>query len=341
MPGVLSTLGAGVALLAGSAIYVSVVGIHLVEDNLGTFVRKNRTTGLKEVTENYSQQLSRVLGSDPAQTLTYTDALFKSYLRAWTPFVSHNVLAVPWLLFPLQFVGPLRRAYPGFHRLVGNLLVYTIVPCAVTGAWLGIHSTHGLLAAAPGCAIAAGSLFYSISGYLAIRRRDVATHQLRMTQLAIFLMSIPLSRLSVVATWPLSGKLPENEEAPVWRLMDQNVPTGLWVGLGAGHFMADWYGRTWDAGKAESAGVPQAAATVAEAKGAVVPAADEPPELASRSSAKAEAGVVERSDASAPADPAVEAVKPASDAPALEPKNGDADRAPPNSAAAIAEPKPV
>lgn len=284
MPGVLSTFGAATSLVIGGGMYFAFMAPHILVDNLWTFVRKISTTGMKESADKFAKELSEVLGTDLPQTRTAMENLFQSYgTRGWRSYVTHNVLVVPWLLFPLQFVGPLRRNYPKLHRVLGTALVFSIIPAAVSGAELGFHSIYGMNAFIPGCLLAAGSLFYVGTGYKAAKKKDWMTHQLRMTQLTLFLSSIPLSRMSTAITWKLSTYLPANEDAPVWVLMDQNVTTGLWLALGGGYMWATWYQNRWRAKFGDGKSTPRIEEVVENKDAVVVETLDSANELPSTS----------------------------------------------------------
>ena len=103
------------------------------------------------------------------------------------PVVVHIASAIPYaVLGAFQFSARLRRRHPRWHRTAGRVLVGLGFAVALSGLWMTLfyasQSATGELAKvlrlAAGSAMA-GSL---VLGLVAIRRRDIVTHQTWMTR---------------------------------------------------------------------------------------------------------------------------------------------------------------
>ena len=85
------------------------------------------------------------------------------------------------LLGALQFAPRLRRAYPRWHRLAGRVVVPAGLVAAVSGLWMAhfyqLPPSDGTALYITRLAVGAWMAFALCRGYVAIRQRDVATHQ--------------------------------------------------------------------------------------------------------------------------------------------------------------------
>ena len=103
------------------------------------------------------------------------------------PLVIHIVAAVIYaVLGAFQFSARLRRRHPGWHRRTGRLLVVLGLAVAVSGLWMTVAYpqkegtgdilwlTRLLVSSGMGAAV--------ILGLVAIRRRDITSHQAWMTR---------------------------------------------------------------------------------------------------------------------------------------------------------------
>ena len=104
------------------------------------------------------------------------------FVAAPIPVIVHIIGATLYsIVGAFQFAPGLRRRFPAWHRVAGRVLVLAGLAAALSGIWMALFyaivpADHVLLhwfrlAAGTGMA---GAL---ILGLLAIRRRDVATHQ--------------------------------------------------------------------------------------------------------------------------------------------------------------------
>jgi hypothetical protein len=92
-------------------------------------------------------------------------------------YLAHVVTAAPLVLIaPLQFVGALRRARPGLHRLLGRLFLGAAMVSGLFAIWLGATMPR------PGTQLPLtlfGVVWIAVSAiaWQAARRRDVVTHR--------------------------------------------------------------------------------------------------------------------------------------------------------------------
>jgi uncharacterized membrane protein len=103
------------------------------------------------------------------------------------PLVVHIVSAVVYaVLGAFQFSGALRRRHPGWHRVVGRVLVVAGFAVALSALWLTAFSSRqpgtGALAYVFRLAFGSGMAASLILGFAAIRRGDVARHRAWMTR---------------------------------------------------------------------------------------------------------------------------------------------------------------
>ncbi len=98
------------------------------------------------------------------------------------PVVIHVLAAVPYCVVgAFQFAGPLRGAYPGWHRSAGRVSILCGLAVALSGLWmtLGYAQQPGTGVLAVIFRVGFGSALAAalILGYVAIRRGAVATHR--------------------------------------------------------------------------------------------------------------------------------------------------------------------
>jgi hypothetical protein len=103
------------------------------------------------------------------------------YVSLPLPILLHIYGGVPYLVLgAFQFVPSLRRR--GWHRVTGRLLIPCGLAVGVSGVWMTLR--HDLVAVEKSLLLDAfrlivGSLMIAamVLGYLAVRRRDIATHR--------------------------------------------------------------------------------------------------------------------------------------------------------------------
>lgn len=104
------------------------------------------------------------------------------------------------LLGWLQFVGPLRKAYPRFHRWTGRVYLTGLL-VAATGATAMVMTTPLGWTTAYAFAVMIGAwLTTALLGWLAIRKGDIATHRDWMRRNYIITFAF--------VTFRLAGKIP-------------------------------------------------------------------------------------------------------------------------------------
>jgi uncharacterized membrane protein YozB (DUF420 family) len=81
------------------------------------------------------------------------------------------------LLGPLQFARGLRERSPRVHRMLGRVLVASMLLAAIAGLVLAPVNSGGLVGALGFGSLAILWGAFTVLGFLAIRRRDVATHR--------------------------------------------------------------------------------------------------------------------------------------------------------------------
>lgn len=104
------------------------------------------------------------------------------FVSAPIPVITHIIGATLYcMLGAFQFAPAFRRKHPGWHRVAGRVLVLAGLAAALSGLWMAmfyaiVPADDWLLHVfrlAAGTGMAASLLL----GFLAIRRRDVGTHQ--------------------------------------------------------------------------------------------------------------------------------------------------------------------
>jgi uncharacterized membrane protein len=104
------------------------------------------------------------------------------WLDAPVPGVLHLVgVTVFALLGALQFAPRLRRRWPRFHRWSGRIIVPAGLIAAVSGLWMNqfyqLPPHDGRLLYLMRLTVGLWMFAALVTGYLAIRRRDVSAHQ--------------------------------------------------------------------------------------------------------------------------------------------------------------------
>lgn len=89
----------------------------------------------------------------------------------------------------------LRRRHPGLHRRVGRVYVWTAIPAALSAIVLGAATPFGPILAASNVVLGSLWLWFTVSGYLAARRRRFADHRRQMIRSATLALSIITNRL--------------------------------------------------------------------------------------------------------------------------------------------------
>ena len=138
------------------------------------------------------------LASTRAAELEVVDARFGRHRVATYLHVAAG--AVFLILAPFQFSTRIRRRHVRFHRWSGRLLVLTAVLTAIAGLFFGLLMPYAGLAEVIVVALFGGLFLVAIAkAYLAIRRRDVATHRRWMIRAFAVALGIATARLAGLA----------------------------------------------------------------------------------------------------------------------------------------------
>jgi uncharacterized membrane protein len=81
------------------------------------------------------------------------------------------------LLSPLQFAARLRERAPRIHRVTGRVIFTSVGLAGIAGLTLAPMSVAGTVGTAGFGTLATLWIFFAITAYLAIRRRDVGAHR--------------------------------------------------------------------------------------------------------------------------------------------------------------------
>jgi uncharacterized membrane protein len=148
---------------------------------------------------------------------------------------AHVLLGAAYLAFGLlQFSGGIRRRYPAYHRWAGRALLIIGVVMALAGMYFGVVMPIG----GRGEAFVIGVvgvlfLFALVRGFVAIRRRDRATHRVWMTR--AFGIGLGITTVRIVAG-PLDVIM-----TPMGYTTATIFVTALWLGWGLTTLGTEWW----------------------------------------------------------------------------------------------------
>jgi uncharacterized membrane protein len=128
-----------------------------------------------------------------------------TYMAQLTPLMLHVAGAVVALsLGPWQFVRRLRSRWPRVHRVVGRVYVVAVLATGAGGLMLAPTTYTGRLAGLAFALLAVGTLGSTAMAFVAIRRRQIARHQVWMTRSYAFIFTGVSFRLGLILL-PLLG----------------------------------------------------------------------------------------------------------------------------------------
>jgi len=173
--------------------------------------------------------------------------------------VAHMAPGILWLLFtPLQFVGPLRRRMPRFHRWVGRAAVavtFVLVPSGVIFA--AFHPfANAFQELAPICFFTVIYLVAVTMGVVTARRKRFAEHREWMIRAFSIGIGISSTRMWLVLFMHTTHMHSQ-----------QFFPTAFWLAFGSNFVIAEmWIGLTRRTAEAPSAAAPQTRPRTLEAE---------------------------------------------------------------------------
>ncbi|RAV17118.1 hypothetical protein DQP55_03735 [Mycolicibacterium sp. GF69] len=123
--------------------------------------------------------------------------------RVPATFAAHYPLLVAHVIFAgvamiaavVQIWPGLRTRHPVLHRRCGRVYVVTAIPAAGSAIVIGAATPFGPALAASNVVLGTLWLWFTVNGYLAARRRDVAQHRLHMVRSATLALSIITNRI--------------------------------------------------------------------------------------------------------------------------------------------------
>jgi uncharacterized membrane protein len=110
--------------------------------------------------------------------------------------VAHVALATVAIVAALVQIWPgVRARWPRMHRYTGRVYVAAALPAAASGMVIGAATPFGPFLAVGSVALAALWLWFTVNGYLAARRRDIASHRRHMLRSVTLAFSIITNRI--------------------------------------------------------------------------------------------------------------------------------------------------
>lgn len=142
-------------------------------------------------------------------------AVFESHAIGIRTHIFASALAL--LLGPLQFSARLRQRWPGAHRWMGRMyLGVAVLAGGVAGLYMSRYAFGGLPAQLGFAGLAIAWLYTGAMAFLAVRKRDIASHRrwmirnfalsfaavtLRLYLPSAFLLGLPFATAYAVIAW--------------------------------------------------------------------------------------------------------------------------------------------
>ncbi|WP_036437342.1 DUF2306 domain-containing protein [Mycobacterium sp. URHB0044] len=110
--------------------------------------------------------------------------------------VAHVMLASVAMVCAVAQIWPgLRHRHPRLHRRAGRAYVCTAIPAAACAMVIGAATPFGPILAVGNVVLSALWLWFTINGYLAVRRGRIAEHRRHMIRSATLALSIITNRI--------------------------------------------------------------------------------------------------------------------------------------------------
>jgi len=146
--------------------------------------------------------------------------------------VAHVMLGSVAMLTALAQVWPrLRARHPALHRRTGRVYVAAAIPAAASAMVIGAATPFGPLLAVSNILLGALWLWFTINGFVAVRRRRFADHRRHMVRSATLAFSTIANRIWTpilfISLTPLQDSVFDgNEEHFLWFV----AGLGAWLG---------------------------------------------------------------------------------------------------------------
>ena len=170
--------------------------------------------------------------------------------RVSATFAWHYPLLVAHVLFAsvamvtavVQIWPRLRVRHQALHRWSGRLYVVTAIPAALCGLVVGAATPFGPVLAVSNVLLAGAWLWFTVSGYVAARRRHLVDHRRHMVRSATLALSIITNRIWTpilfVTLHPLQDSVfGGNEEHFLWFA----AGLGGWLGWTVPLAIVQWW----------------------------------------------------------------------------------------------------
>jgi uncharacterized membrane protein len=97
-------------------------------------------------------------------------------------FYTHIITgAIALLIGWLQFLNTFRNKYIKIHRLIGLIYLFSVMASGISGIYIGIFATSGIIAASGFIILGIIWLYTTVHAFLVIRQNNRRMHQLLMT----------------------------------------------------------------------------------------------------------------------------------------------------------------
>lgn len=81
----------------------------------------------------------------------------------------------------IQFSKKLLQNWPNLHQVIGKIYIITALLCSLSGFYIGLYATGGILPAAGFITVSCIYFYTTLMGYLTIKKKQLLKHQNYMT----------------------------------------------------------------------------------------------------------------------------------------------------------------
>lgn len=129
----------------------------------------------------------------------------------------------------IQFSKKILQNRPKLHRVIGKSYFLLAIVCSLSGFYIGLYATGGMVAAAGFITVACIYFYTTMQGYLAIRKGQIAEHQNMMTYSYSACLAAVSLRLSTPIAYLLGFEYVSSYTFIAWSAWIPNLMIAYWI----------------------------------------------------------------------------------------------------------------
>jgi uncharacterized membrane protein len=150
---------------------------------------------------------------------------------AWYSFLYFHMISGGMAILTgwIQFNQNIREKWTNTHRMIGKIYVIFALVCSISGVYVGVFATGGLIAAVGFITVACIYFYTTVQGFLSVKKGQILPHQNFMTYSYAVCLSAVSLRLAVPLSYLFTDDYVFSYKIIAWGAWIPNLAIAYWI----------------------------------------------------------------------------------------------------------------